>query len=80
MRTCPEIAKQRVDTRARIGEVIPLEYLTNCHTYHENWMNKIMPENLLSLDGNIDLMTHKDHIDVWVREIATFCNITSTWV
>ena len=38
VQTNPEIAKARVDKRARKGETIPLEYLTNCHNYHENWL------------------------------------------
>jgi len=38
VQTNPEIAKTRVDKRARKGETIPLEYLKNCHKYHENWL------------------------------------------
>jgi len=38
LRTLPEISFERVQTRARQGETIPLEYLQKCHNYHEAWL------------------------------------------
>jgi len=46
VKTDPEIAKKRVDKRARTGETIPLEYLKNCHDYHENWLIKNSHRNM----------------------------------
>lgn len=38
LRTSPEVAHQRVNKRGRKGETIPLEYLKECHRYHEEWL------------------------------------------
>ena len=39
IRTSPEICEKRVLKRARLGENIPLEYLKDCHHYHDRWLN-----------------------------------------
>ena len=39
LRTLPEVSFERVQTRARQGETIPLEYLQKCHNYHEAWLS-----------------------------------------
>ena len=39
LRTLPEVSYERVQTRARQGETIPLEYLQKCHNYHESWLS-----------------------------------------
>ena len=39
LRTLPEVSYERVHTRARQGETIPLEYLQKCHNYHEEWLS-----------------------------------------
>ena len=39
LRTLPEVSYERVQTRARQGETIPLEYLQKCHNYHEAWLS-----------------------------------------
>ena len=31
--------ENRVLQRARLGENIPLEYLKECHHYHDRWLN-----------------------------------------
>ena len=36
IKTTPKVAYKRIKKRERVGEEIPLEYLENCHTYHEN--------------------------------------------
>ena len=51
IRTEPEIAFQRIKKRDRPGEEIPLEYLTKCHNYHDDWF---MDKSTV-LDGNINL-------------------------
>jgi deoxyadenosine/deoxycytidine kinase len=58
IRTNPEICESRIFKRARPGEDIPLEYLQNCHTYHDNWLNK--NNNVLIIDGNEDTDTEKN--------------------
>ena len=60
IRTSPEICSKRVLKRARLGENIPLEYLKDCHHYHDRWLNdpsKIEKGNVLIIDGNEETNT-----------------------
>lgn len=60
IRTSPEICSKRVLKRARLGENIPLEYLKDCHHYHDRWLNdpcKIEQGNVLIIDGNEETNT-----------------------
>jgi deoxyadenosine/deoxycytidine kinase len=59
MDTTPEICHFRISKRARLGEnIIPLEYLDNCHKYHKDMFAKEMKCPIVRLEGNID--TEKD--------------------
>lgn len=71
VRTTPEIAKQRVEIRARKGETIPLEYLQLCHEYHERWLydNELEKKNILILDGNIDINKNSETTNTWIKQI-----------
>ena len=60
IRTSPEICDKRVQKRARLGEKIPLDYLKNCHHYHEMWLNnpeQIESGKVLVIDGNVETNT-----------------------
>tara|TARA_B100000902_G_C27253293_1_gene886445 strand:+ start:26 stop:730 length:705 start_codon:yes stop_codon:yes gene_type:complete len=60
IRTTPEICDKRVKHRARTGEKIPLEYLKDCHYYHDTWLNNpehIEKGNVLIIDGNEETNT-----------------------
>ena len=60
IRTSPEICEKRVQKRARLGENIPLQYLKDCHYYHDKWLNdpcKIEEGNVLVIDGNEETNT-----------------------
>ncbi len=60
IRTSPEICSRRVLKRARLGENIQLEYLKDCHHYHDKWLNdpsKIEKGNVLIIDGNEETNT-----------------------
>jgi len=50
----PEVSHERVIIRNRTGENIPIEYLTQCHKYHEEWLKN---ENYdqLTLNGNVNI-------------------------
>ena len=51
--TNPEICEQRIIKRNRKGENMSLEYLENCHDYHELWLhNENIP--VLTLNANND--------------------------
>jgi deoxyadenosine/deoxycytidine kinase len=39
LQTSPQTCDTRIKTRNRKGENIPIEYLTDCHEYHERWIN-----------------------------------------
>ena len=54
IKASPEICLERVNTRAREGENIPLEYLKECDKYHGEWINS---ENIpkLIINANIDI-------------------------
>ena len=73
----PEICYERVGKRHRDGEdKIPLEYLTNCHIYHENMLDKCSSdcvcESQLILDGNIDIYQNNDILNEWISSIEKF--------
>uniref|UniRef100_A0A6C0C428 Deoxynucleoside kinase domain-containing protein n=1 Tax=viral metagenome TaxID=1070528 RepID=A0A6C0C428_9ZZZZ len=53
--TTPVKSKERVDSRARTGENIPLEYLEKCHCYHSNWICNVTTP-VYNFDGNCNFM------------------------
>ena len=60
IRTSPEICDLRVKTRGRLGESIPIQYLKDCHHYHEIWLNnplKIEDRLVLVINGNEETNT-----------------------
>ena len=60
LRTSPEVALARVNKRGRKGENIPLEYLTDCHRYHEDWLS-----SALCFDANVDVADTQE----WVSQV-----------
>ena len=75
MRTTPEVAHYRVNKRAREGEDIPLEYLKNCHGYHEEWLATKPMERLLTIDGDVDTDKNPEIIQVWNNKVGSFLNL-----
>ena len=60
IRTSPEICDIRVKQRNRQGETIPLEYLKDCHHYHDIWLNnpaKVERGEILVINGNEETNT-----------------------
>tara|TARA_B000000475_G_C15989733_1_gene444561 strand:- start:1191 stop:1850 length:660 start_codon:yes stop_codon:yes gene_type:complete len=49
LRTTPETALLRINTRNRPGETIELDYLKTCHDRHEDWLVK--QDRVLYLNG-----------------------------
>ena len=60
LRTSPEVAHHRVNKRGRKGESIPLEYLEECHRYHEDWL-----KDALVLNANVE----EDETGHWVSMV-----------
>jgi deoxyadenosine/deoxycytidine kinase len=66
----PEICFERIKKRNRIGEsVIPLDYLINCHQYHQD-MIKILSSTteIIYIDGNVDIYENPTMIHEWVNQ------------
>ena len=74
VRTEPEIAYKRVNKRAREGENIPIEYLENCHRYHEEWLmtDDSYKSHLLLIDGNQDIEENPEVMENWLLEIYDY--------
>ena len=73
--TNPEKCYERIHKRARDGEeVIPLTYLTNCHNYHEAFLDKTtgIQSIKLILNGNVDIYENKTIVDEWLSQIHAF--------
>jgi deoxyadenosine/deoxycytidine kinase len=85
VRTSPEICHCRVTKRSRDGEDnISLEYLDDCHVYHENMIHELCEmtcevpsicKNHLILDGNNDIYQVEKQMDKWIEEIQQFLSI-----
>jgi deoxyguanosine kinase len=83
IQTEPGISHNRVIKRARPGEFISLEYLTECHNCHERWLRKyitdtsqtgnvIVNQNLLILNGNPNHEHNPEIINDWIQNIIEF--------
>ena len=73
IKTDPQIAFDRIVKRGRVGENIPLEYLTTCHEYHEAWFEKDTCKCII--DGNIDTTNNPEIIPRWIRIIDNYIQI-----
>ena len=79
IRTSPEICDLRVKQRNRQGEVIPLEYLKDCHHYHDIWLNnpdKVVRGEILIINGNEETNTSQfienGYYDVLMHKLYDF--------
>ena len=79
IRTSPEICDLRVKRRNRQGETIPLEYLQDCHHYHDIWLNnptKIERGEILVINGNEETNTSQfienGYYDLLMRKLYDF--------
>lgn len=63
LRTSPEVAFHRVNKRGRKGESIPVEYLQECHRYHDEWLT-----DALILDANVE----EDETERWISSVDMF--------
>jgi len=73
--TEPTKCYERIHKRARDGEtVIPLNYLKDCHNYHEEFLNENTGINgkKIVLDGNVDIYENKNIVSEWIEQINSF--------
>lgn len=77
IQTQPEICSKRINKRSRSGEEnIPLDYLQNCHNYHENMMDieRKDGKEILILDGN-DNIYDNNILNNWIIQISKFIDL-----
>ena len=72
--TDPQICFDRIKKRSRTGESsIPLDYLENCHKYHEDMLDATKDtcvcKDQIVFDGNIDIFQNEEHLEEWLDEI-----------
>ena len=70
----PQTCFNRIKKRSRTGESnIPLDYLENCHKYHNDMLDvnkeSCVCKNQIVLDGNIDIYQNEEHLENWFEEI-----------
>lgn len=68
LQTTASVALDRVCKRARKGEIITLEYLEKCQSYHDRWL--LSNSDTLILDGNQEntQTVYKD----WCQSVTSF--------
>ncbi len=77
VKTSPNICFDRIEKRSRTGENnIPLEYLENCHKYHNNMLdltkNDCFCNDQLVLNGCVDIYKNQEQLDIWITQIDEF--------
>ena len=75
VKTDPDKCYERVHKRARDGEeVIPLSYLSECHDYHEEFLDeeKGIKTSKLILNGNVDIYENDKILEEWITQINNF--------
>lgn len=77
LRAVPQTCYDRVRKRNRNGEVIPIEYLTDCHDNHDNWLTQVGSTLVLNADIDCDteVLEYQNLADKTVDYIKTilFC-------
>ncbi len=77
----PEICDKRIHRRCRNGESnIPLSYLNSCHDYHNVMINEklqLKEENLLVIDGNLDIYENNENLDKMLKDVNEFLNFSN---
>ena len=70
----PETCYERVGKRHRDGEdKIPLDYLQNCHEYHNNMiLQERVCDCQFMLDGNVDIYENNHILKEWLSSIEQF--------
>jgi deoxyadenosine/deoxycytidine kinase len=66
----PEICFERIKKRNRNGEsLIPLEYLSNCHQYHQDMIEHLYSTTeIIHIDGNVDIYKNPTIIQEWMKQ------------
>ena len=54
VKTTPDISFKRVNKRNRLGESIPIEYLSKCNDYHNQWLSEVPEYKILEINADDD--------------------------
>ena len=65
LQTKPTTCVERIKKRDRKGENIPLNYLVDCHDYHERWINSTTIPSLI-LDGEKNSLEFLEDIQKFI--------------
>ena len=78
LKTDPSICSYRISKRNRTGESsISIDYLTKCHNYHEDMVNKMI-ENSLIINADSDIESNNDSNNlrhIWIQDIEKFIKL-----
>jgi deoxyguanosine kinase len=68
IKTDPIVCIQRISKRNRKGESIPLDYLQDCNTYHDEMIEKMKTTGIdvLVIDGNQSIYNNLDKIYAFI--------------
>jgi len=73
VKTDPDICMKRIIKRSRDGENnISSDYLNKCDLYHEKMFASNICDDVMEIDGNIDIYDNKNQLNKWSNEIITF--------
>jgi len=72
VRAEPDVCYQRILKRGRQGEVIPLDYLQNCHKYHDEWLFQNNNSPTVVLNANVDINEDTQTLAMWIHDINCF--------
>jgi deoxyadenosine/deoxycytidine kinase len=73
LKTDPETCYNRINKRNRDGESnISIDYLKNCHDYHEDMVNTIINDDILIINSNIDSEKDTNINNIWINDIKEF--------
>jgi deoxyadenosine/deoxycytidine kinase len=73
LKTDPETCYNRINKRNRDGESnISIDYLKNCHEYHESMVNAIINDDILIINSNIDSEKDTNINNIWINDIKEF--------
>jgi deoxyadenosine/deoxycytidine kinase len=75
LKTDPTICAYRINKRNRLGESsISIDYLTKCHEYHEDMVNKMI-DNSLIINADFDCGDDNNLRHIWIQDIEKFIKL-----
>ena len=72
IKTDPKVSHDRIKKRDRLGEVIPIEYLKNCHDYHERWLETDKKKMIIDANADNSLPENKSVYEKWTGDMKEY--------